>query len=94
MACGGSGSRDDRGWKVAGTYIRVDDFCVARIVVDVDCYAAEGGDFGGEVVEAGVVLAFAFVGFGHWSGAWVGWKAARVGGMSWAGGRWSEERLM
>lgn len=29
---------------------------VAGVVVDVDCDAAQGGHFGGEVVEAGVVL--------------------------------------
>lgn len=29
---------------------------IARIVIDVDCDAAESGDFGGELVEAGVVL--------------------------------------
>ena len=33
----------------------------AGVVVDVYCYAAEGGDFGGELGEAGVVLS-------------VGWK--------------------
>lgn len=48
-----------------GTYAGVDELMVAGVVIDVDCYAAEGGDFGGELVEAGVVLAFAFVGFGH-----------------------------
>lgn len=35
----------------------------ACAVIDVDGYAAEGGDFGGEFFEAGVVLPFAFVGF-------------------------------
>jgi len=34
----------------------VDDVLVARVVVDVDCDAAQRRDFGGEVVEAGVVL--------------------------------------
>jgi hypothetical protein len=34
---------------------------VARAVVDVDCDAAEGGDFGGEFVEAGVVLSGTFL---------------------------------
>ena len=29
---------------------------VARVIVDVDGDAVEGGDFAGEVVEAGVVL--------------------------------------
>jgi hypothetical protein len=37
-------------------YRGVNDALVARIVVDVDCDAAEGGDFGSEFVEAGVVL--------------------------------------
>ena len=32
---------------------------VSRIVVDVDGDAAEGGDFGGEFGEAGVVLSVA-----------------------------------
>ena len=29
---------------------------VTGIIVDVYCDAAEGGDFGGELIEAGVVL--------------------------------------
>ena len=29
---------------------------VPSVVVDVDCDAAEGGDLGGEFIEAGVVL--------------------------------------
>lgn len=37
-------------------YAVINDVLVARIVVDVDCDAAEGGDFGGEFGEAGVVL--------------------------------------
>jgi hypothetical protein len=37
-------------------YRRINNALVARIVVDVDCDAAEGRDFGGEFVEAGVVL--------------------------------------
>lgn len=39
-----------------GKYAVIDDILVSGIVVDVDCDAAEGGDFGGELVEAGVVL--------------------------------------
>ncbi len=39
-----------------GTYAVVDHVLVAGIVVDVDCDAAESGDFGGEFGEAGVVL--------------------------------------
>jgi len=38
------------------TYAIIDDALVASIVVDVYCDAAEGGDFGGEFGEAGVVL--------------------------------------
>jgi hypothetical protein len=34
----------------------VDDVLVSCVVVDVDCYAPERGDFAGELVEAGVVL--------------------------------------
>jgi hypothetical protein len=43
-------------WICVHTYSRVDDVLVAGIVVDVDCDAAEGRDFGGELVEAGVIL--------------------------------------
>ena len=39
-----------------GAYAVVDDMLVAGIVVDVYCDAAEGGDFGGELIEAGIVL--------------------------------------
>lgn len=38
------------------TYAAIDDALIPCIVVDVDCYAAESGDFGGKFVEAGVVL--------------------------------------
>lgn len=34
----------------------VKDVLITGVVVDVDCDAAEGGDFGGEFGEAGVVL--------------------------------------
>lgn len=37
----------------------------ARVVVDVDGDAAQGRDFGRQLVEARVVLALALVGFGH-----------------------------
>lgn len=37
-------------------YAVVDHMLVSSVVVDVDCDAAEGGDFGGELGEAGVVL--------------------------------------
>lgn len=39
-----------------GAYAIVDDMLVSCIVVDVDRDAAEGGDFGREFGEAGVVL--------------------------------------
>ena len=41
---------------------------VARLVVDVDCDAAEGRDFGGEAGEGVVVLGFVGVGVGHFGG--------------------------
>lgn len=37
-------------------YAVVDDMLVAGIIIDVYCDAAEGGDFGGEFIETGVVL--------------------------------------
>lgn len=39
-----------------GAYAAVKDILVAGVIVDVDCDAAEGGDLGGEFIEAGVVL--------------------------------------
>lgn len=39
-----------------GWYAVVDDILAAGIVVDVDRDAAQGGDFGGELRESGVVL--------------------------------------
>lgn len=39
-----------------GAYAVVDDMLVAGIIIDVYCDAAEGGDFGGELIEAGIVL--------------------------------------
>lgn len=37
-------------------YAVLDDILAARVVIDVDCDAAQCGDFGGELGEAGVVL--------------------------------------
>lgn len=37
-------------------YTAIEDILVAGVIVDVDCDAAEGGDLGGEFIEAGVVL--------------------------------------
>lgn len=37
-------------------YAVVDDILAAGVIVDVNCYAAEGGHFRGEFREAGVVL--------------------------------------
>ena len=42
-------------------YAVVDDVLVPRVVVDVDCDAAEGGYFGGEFGEAGIVLSIGWV---------------------------------
>jgi len=39
-----------------GAYAAIDDILTPCIIVDVDCNAAEGGDLGGELLEAGVVL--------------------------------------
>ena len=39
-----------------GAYAVVDDMLVAGIIIDVYCDAAKGGDFGGELIEAGIVL--------------------------------------
>jgi hypothetical protein len=47
------------------TYGIVDDVLGSGIVVDVDGYAAQGGDLGGELVEAGIVLPLALIGFRH-----------------------------
>lgn len=49
-------------------YSVVDDVLGAGIVVDVDGDAAEGCYFGRELFQAGVVLAFALVCFGHCCG--------------------------
>lgn len=37
-------------------YAIINDMLVAGIIIYVYCDAAEGGDFGGELIEAGVVL--------------------------------------
>jgi hypothetical protein len=50
--------RERKGTKREGRkYRRINNTLVACIVVNVDCDATEGRDFGGEVVEAVVVLA-------------------------------------
>ena len=56
------------------TYAVVDDVLVSRIVVDVDCDAAEGGDFGGELGEAAVVLSG-----GWWLGGVRRWGVEGMG---------------
>ena len=38
------------------TYSTVNDFLTAGIIVNVDCDASQGGDFGGKLIQAGVVL--------------------------------------
>lgn len=52
--------RGIRLWKLGRTYGTIDDVLIARIVVDVYCYATQSGDFGGEFVEARVVLSVLF----------------------------------
>ncbi len=49
------GGRKGRGG-VKGSYAVINDMLVAGIIIDVYCDAAEGGDFGGELIEAGIVL--------------------------------------
>ena len=46
-------------------YRAINNALLARIVVDVHRHAAERRDFGGQLVQARVVLALALVGFGH-----------------------------
>jgi hypothetical protein len=58
-------ARRQRKEVASGTYGVVDDILGASIVVDVDGDATECRDLGMELVEAGVVLALALVGFGH-----------------------------
>ena len=38
------------------TYSTVNDFLTTGIIVDVDCNASQRGDFGGKLIQAGVVL--------------------------------------
>ena len=56
---GRKGGRERRGKARQGgeTYRVIDDCLVARIFVDVDGDAAQGGYFRSEFVKAGVVLA-------------------------------------
>ena len=51
----GSG-RDGRGEGERKAYAVINDMLVAGIIIDVYCDAAESGDFGGQLVEAGIVL--------------------------------------
>lgn len=46
-------------------YSIIDDILSPRIIVNVNGDAAQGRDFSGELVQARVVLAFAFICFGH-----------------------------
>lgn len=55
-------------------YAVVDDVLVSCIVVNVDCDAAKGGDFGGELGEAAVVLSG-----GWWLGDVRRWGVGRDG---------------
>lgn len=50
-------------------YSVVDDILSTSIIVYVDGDAAQGGDFGGELIQTSVVLALALVGFGHGGGS-------------------------
>lgn len=52
------------GWR-ATTHGVVDDILGPRVVVNVNRHAAQGGDLGGQLIEPGVVLALALVGFRH-----------------------------
>lgn len=38
------------------SYATIKNILVSGIVVDVDCDAAQGGYFGGKLIEAGIVL--------------------------------------
>ena len=54
-------------------YAVVDGILAAGVVVDIDCHAAEGRDFGGEFGEARVVLPEGIrlvrvIGLGEWRG--------------------------
>jgi len=52
----GGSERGGEGRGGGKKYAVLDDILAARVVVDVDCDAAQCGDFGGELGEAGVVL--------------------------------------
>jgi len=54
--------------RVGGTYRAINDMLVARIIVDVYRYAPQRRHFGGEFIEAGIVLLFALVGLRHCCG--------------------------
>jgi hypothetical protein len=56
-----------------GPYGVVDDILGASVVVYVNGDAAQGGDLGGKLIKASVVLALALVGFGH-VGLWYLWE--------------------
>ena len=62
---------------------------IASIIVDVYCDAAEGGDFGGEFGEAGVVLS----GWGLLAGVLAGWSGT-MGRGSAGGGTVRGRRLL
>lgn len=63
--CFGVRGREGEGGSRTTTYGIVNDILGARIVVNVNGDAAQGRDLGRQLVEARVVLALAFVGFGH-----------------------------
>lgn len=50
-------------------YGGIDDFLGARIVVDVNGDAAQGGHLASQLIEAGVVLPLALICFGHFCGS-------------------------
>lgn len=58
-------------------YSRINNMLVSCAVVDVDCDAAQGGDFGCEFVEAGVVLSFCIVSLRSFSRASIAWVTCR-----------------
>lgn len=61
--------RERQSPKGGNTHCVINDILRAGIVVNVNGHAAQGRDFGGELIEAGVVLPLALVGFGHF-GFW------------------------
>lgn len=68
LAHGAEEEADERGQCRCTTYRVVDDVLRPRVVVYVDCHAAERGYFCRQLLEPGVVLALALVGFGHCGG--------------------------